>query len=321
MKHHGASCCTCITLTAAVIAISLPLLMTYHHEFDYYGHHPAHKDRWVYHHNVRISYGLWHICVKGLPHLDLDHPVHVDVHPKTSTSHGSTRRSDSRRRRRTSSASTSNHTVTVDYYPVVRAGCWDDYCCEETKHYGRFDSLAWNFPTFDEPSDTTTWNGQNVTQSSLDDIKQFLKDHPSQALVEPGTYWSVANFAGWYDDIVTVQWLYVSATAVLFLASCSAGAVYHSPQAGFVSCFLHFSAGVLFLAAGSYTVDKIKRPDEMNWNFTFAWLWIAWILTWIIAVLSAMAALEAGKDGDEHEREPLGDSKQRSYEAAETGSA
>jgi len=127
--------------------------------------------------------------------------------------------------------------------------------------------------------------------------------------------------AGWYDNIATVQCLYVSAIVVLFVASCSAGAVYHSPQAGFASSFLHFSAGMLFLAAGCYTVDKIKRPDDMNWNFTFVWTWIAWLFTWITAALSAVAAMEAGKDSDDSEREPLGSSTQQGYSAAKTGSA
>jgi hypothetical protein len=295
---------------AAIVAISLPLMMTYHEDWDYVAPHSGRRSvssflegsksnssqlptptastrrrrkssgstpalNWYHHYNVRISYGLWHICVKGLPTLENKHVVKWQ-------------------------------NASVPYYTATRGDCWDDYCCEATKDYANFGNLAWNFP---------------VSPEHRDDWIEDREREKKPVYMQPGSADFLGHMAGWYDNIVTVQCLYVSATVVLFIASCSAGAVYHSPQAGFVSSFLHFSAGVLFLAAGSYTVDKIKRPDDMHWNFTFVWTWIAWLFTWITAALSAMAAMEAGKDDHDSERQPLGSSKQHGYSAAKTGSA
>jgi len=109
-----------------------------------------------------------------------------------------------------------------------------------------------------------------------------------------------------YDIIVRLQWLNVCAIVSLWLAGCCGGAVYKHYQAGYASALMHFLAGLLFLATGSYIVDKIDYPDDWSWDFSFIMVWLAWLLCWLTAVLNVCGAIAMGRDShSEHETEHI----------------
>merc|ERR1712224_676478 len=76
---------------------------------------------------------------------------------------------------------------------------------------------------------------------------------------------------------------------------------------GYASALMHFLAGLLFVATGSYIVDKIDYPDDWSWDFSFIMVWLAWLLCWLTTVLNVCGAIAMGREskGSEHETEHI----------------
>merc|ERR1711998_171223 len=91
--------------------------------------------------------------------------------------------------------------------------------------------------------------------------------------------------------------LYTFTFLLSFLALCANGGGMVMPMLNYVAAVLHILTGFFAMVTFAYFAAKNYDPsDSYTLSYSFAILVIFWLVAWLTAGLSAMAAMNAGKD-------------------------